>query len=467
VRPGASRPPFVVEIQSRLVRVWHWPALVGVLALAALLDLWGLTQNGEANTYYSAGVRSMLQSWGNFFFAAADPSGLESIDKAPLALWLQAASARVFGMSPASLLVPEAIAGVLAVWVLYLLLTRPFGRPAALVGALALAVSPVSVAINRDNNPDALFVLLLVVSAYLATRALRHGRLGWLLASAAAVGLAFDTKMLLALVVVPGIALAYLCFAPRRRMTRVWHLAAAGGVLLAVSGVWIAAVELTPAALRPFVSGTSDNSALSLVFGYNGFGRVAGQAGRTSIGGFGGRGLGGGGAFAGGGAVAGAPGPLRLFNQELGDQGAWLLPLAALGGIASVLVAAGRRDRGRLGPLTVLGGWFLCAAVVLSISSGIVHTYYVDVLAPATAALVGVGVVALWLEARRGGLGLLLPAAAVAATATGQLVLLQRSGYLPWLQVVVGLATAGALAVIVVLALRLPCCAGAARGRRP
>jgi 4-amino-4-deoxy-L-arabinose transferase-like glycosyltransferase len=233
-RPAAPRPPGVVELERRLARVWHWPALAGVLAVAALLDLWRLTQNGDANAYYSAGVRSMLQSWGNFFFVAADPGGLVSIDKAPLSLWVQAGSARVFGISPASLLVPEAIAGVLAVWVLYLLVAHAFGRTAGLLGALALALSPVSVAVNRDNNPDALFVLLLLVGAYLATRALREGRLGWLLASAAAVGLAFNTKMLLALVVVPGIALAYLFLAPRPWTTRVWHLAAAGGVLLAV-----------------------------------------------------------------------------------------------------------------------------------------------------------------------------------------------------------------------------------------
>src|SRR2546421_3606224 len=304
------------ELTRRLAARWHLGALGCILALSAFLDLYRLGQNGYANTYYAGAVRSMLESWHNFFFAAFDPGGLVSVDKPPLALWVETASAKAFGYSGFSILLPEALAGVIAVWVLYLLVTRVFGRVAGLVAALALAVSPVSVSINRDNNPDALFVLLLVLSVYVGVRALESGRLRTLLLSAALVGLAFNTKMLAAMVVVPGLGLAYLLFAKASWRKRLAFLAAAGAVLVVVSGAWIAAVDLTPAADRPYVGSTTDNSALSLALGYNGLGRVTGQTGGTSAGG----GI--------GGAFSGTPGWLRLFNDALGDQGGWLLPLA-------------------------------------------------------------------------------------------------------------------------------------------
>ena len=177
-----------------------------------------------------------------------------------------------------------------------------------------------SVAVSRDNNPDALFVLLLVAAAYVGARAIESGRLRTLLAAAALTGLAFETKMLAAAIVVPGVALGYLAFTrvPWRR--RVVNSALATSVLVVVSGAWIAAVQLTPAVDRPYVGSTSDNSALSLAFGYNGLGRVTGQTGGTSTGG------------GGGGAFSGSPGWFRLINNALGDQGGWLLPLAILGG---------------------------------------------------------------------------------------------------------------------------------------
>src|SRR5205085_10757208 len=96
--------------------------------------------------------------------------------------------------------------------------------------------------------------------------AAESGRLRTLLATAAMVGLAFNTKMLAATIVVPGLALAYLLLAQRPWKTRLAHLAAATAVLVAVSGSWVAAVDLTPAAERPYVGSTSDNSALSLAF---------------------------------------------------------------------------------------------------------------------------------------------------------------------------------------------------------
>jgi 4-amino-4-deoxy-L-arabinose transferase-like glycosyltransferase len=427
-----------LKAASRTRRValsWHHAALAGILVLASYLDFAKLAQNGYANTYYAGAVRSMLDSWHNFFFVSFDPGGLVSVDKPPLALWVEAASAKVFGYSGVTILLPEALAGVVAVWLLYLLVARYFGRLAGVIAALALAVSPVSVAVNRDNNPDALFVLLLVAAAYVGARAIESGRLRTLLATAVLVGLAFNTKMLAAAVVVPGLAAGYAFFAPRLVRTRIWHLAVAGLVMVVVSGAWIAAVDLTPASGRPYVGSTTDNSALSLALGYNGLGRVTGQTGGTS-------------APGGGGAFSGTPGFWRLLNDALGDQGGWLLALAVVGAVSAIVAALLARRRRELGALVVVGGWFLAAAAVFSYSSGIIHTYYVSALAPATAALVGIGTLALWRDVRRGGWWAALPLTAIAAGAWIEIVLLRRSGYLSWLQALVAVVALAALAAV-------------------
>jgi 4-amino-4-deoxy-L-arabinose transferase-like glycosyltransferase len=430
------------DLAAGLAASWHRIALGAVLGLAALLNLWRLDQNGYANTYYSAAVRSMTRSWHDFFFASFDPGGLVSVDKPPLALWLQAASAKALGYSGFAILLPEALAGVGAVWIAYVLAARYFGRVAGLVAALALAVSPVSVAVNRDNNPDALLALLLVAAAYAGARAVESGRWRWILACSALVGLAFEAKMLAAAVVVPGIVLAWLAFAPVAWPPRLGRLAAGAAVMVVVGGAWIAAVELTPAGSRPYVGSTSDNSALSLLLDYNGLGRVTGQTGGTS---FGGGGL--------GGAFSGTPGLLRLFNDALGDQGAWLLPFALVGAVSLAIAAVRARRRVGLGVLAIVAGWFVSAAAIFSFSSGIIHTYYVSALAPATALLVGAGAVSLWRDARRGGLWILLPAWAVLGSLLVELDLLRRSGYQSWLQPVVvvgGLLAASACAGLVV-----------------
>lgn len=253
--------------------------LLAILALSAWMNLYRIAESGYANNFYSAGVKSMLLSLHNFLFVSSDPNGLITIDKPPLALWLQAGSAKLFGFSPASLLVPEAVAGVLCVLVVYLALVKPFGRTAALMAALALAVFPAFVAVSRDNNPDALLILLLAVSCWLALLAIRSGRLWTLIACAFVVGLAFNTKTLEAYLAVPGIALAYVVGAPGTVGRRVLKLLAAGAVLAVVSLAWLVFVDLTPASHRPWVGSTANNSELSLTFEYNGFGRLEGEAG--------------------------------------------------------------------------------------------------------------------------------------------------------------------------------------------
>ena len=202
-------------------------ALAAILGLSAAMNVYDLSRNGWANTFYSAGVKSMLLSLHNFLFISFDPGGLISLDKPPLAVWVMAISAKIFGFTPMSLLLPEAIAGVLCVWVLYMAMARPFGRLAALIAALCLAVFPAFVAVNRDNNPDALLILLMTVSCWIALKAIQSGRLRTIVLCGFFVALAFNTKTLAAYLVVPGIAAGYLVCAPgplRSRMIEFWCL---------------------------------------------------------------------------------------------------------------------------------------------------------------------------------------------------------------------------------------------------
>ena len=420
-------------------------ALAAILTGSALLNGVRLSQNGYANIYYSAAVKSMLRSLHNFVFVSADPSALIMVDKPPLGLWLQGASAELFGFSPLALLVPEAILGVLAVAALYRVVEPRFGAAAGLASAAGLAVFPSFVAISRDNNLDALLILLLILACGALLRAVETGRLRSLLASAALVGLAFETKSLAAFLVLPGLALGYLLCAPGALRRRLAALVAAGAVLAAVSCAWIAFIDLSTASQRPYVGGSTDNSALGLTLHYNGLGRVGGQSGGSS-----------------GQSVSipahgrlrspitfgGPAGPLRLLDRALGDQGGWMLPFAFVGLAAIALTTTRRRDP-RTAALFALGGWLLAEAAVLSFGSGIIHPYYVSALGPGVAAMAGAGAVALAALARRGGLSVVVPALAVLAGVLAQGVLLRREHFLaPWVPLL-GLAAVLALVALV------------------
>src|SRR3954465_4608085 len=301
------------------------PELAGLLVLAALLNLWALSRNGWANDYYSAAVRSMSSNWHAFLYGSFDQGGVMTVDKPPLALWVQVAFVKAFGYHPLSMLVPQALMGVASVALMYDLVRRRFGRAVGFVAGFALATTPIAVAISRHNNPDALLILCSVAALWFVVRALEDGRARWLVLSGLCVGLGFETKMAAALMVVPGIVAAYLWVAPRGRRTAIGQLLAGGATMVAAGMAWPLLFLLTPAADRPWVSGTSDNSILSLILGYNGLGRINGQAGGPQALGGGADGGGGGGGFGAGGMFGGATGPLRLLDASLGGQVGWLL----------------------------------------------------------------------------------------------------------------------------------------------
>ncbi len=258
---------------------WVRPALLGVTALAAVIYVWNLTVNGYANTYYSAAALAASKDWAAWFFGSIDASNFITVDKPPLSTMIMGLSVRAFGLSSWSILLPEALMGVASVLVLYRAVRRSFGAAAGLIAALVLAVTPVAALMFRFDNPDALLTLLLVSAAWAFLKALEDGRLRWVIVAAALVGFGFLTKYLQAYLVLPAFIFTYAIAAPGSWRRRLGHLSVAGAVVLVSSGWWVAIVEAIPASMRPFIGGSTNNSVLDLIFGYDGLGRIFGGSG--------------------------------------------------------------------------------------------------------------------------------------------------------------------------------------------
>jgi len=422
---------------------WARPAAIGLLLLTGVLYLAGLSRNGWANDFYSAAVQAGSTSWKAFFFGSFDGASAITVDKTPASLWAMELSARVFGLNYWSVLVPQALAGVACVGVLYVTVKRWFGPAAGLLAGAVLAVTPVAALMFRFNNPDALLVLLLTAAAYGVTRAIESGRTRWLVLAGALIGFGFLTKMLQAFLVLPPYALAYLMAGPPRLGRRVLQLLAAGAAVVVAAGWWVAAVMLIPAADRPYVGGSTSNSILQLALGYNGLGRLNGN--ETGSVGFG--------AGRGGSPFGGGSGLTRLFSADMGGQIAWLLPAAliALAGIVwlswsarqagRAAVASGAGPLGEAGRLRaaalIWGGSLLVTGGVFSFMAGIFHPYYTVALAPAIGALVGIGAVEGW-RRRDQWAGRILLSAMLTVTALWSGVLLNRTpSWHPWVHVLV------------------------------
>jgi 4-amino-4-deoxy-L-arabinose transferase-like glycosyltransferase len=439
--------------------VWTRPALLALLVATAVLYLWDLGGSGTANSFYAAAVQAGSESWKAWFFGSLDTANFITVDKPPASLWVMGLSARVFGFSSWSLLVPQALMGVASVALVVGAVRRSLDTlpkaTAAIGGLLAgavLALTPAAALMFRFDNPDALLVLLMTLAAYAVVRALPRASWKWLALAGVALGFAFLTKMLQGLLVLPAFGVVYLLAARTTSLRRVVHLAVAAGALVVAAGWWVLVVALWPADARPYIGGSTNDTVLDLVFGYNGFGRIFGGSGNG----------GGGGTGASGSSFGGATGLQRLFSSEMGLEISWLLPTALLLLVAGLLLR-GRAPRtdGPRAALLLWGGWLVVTGLVFSFMSGTVHPYYTVALAPAIGALVGLGGALAW--SRRGSwLGRVALAAAIGATAVwGFVVLSTNADWLPWLRW--ALLAGGLLSVGPVLLSRL---LGPRAGRR-
>lgn len=497
-----------------MAKIVNWAGLALPLTVSALLNMWNLAQNGYSNLYYSVAVQSMTQNFRSFFYAAYDPGGFITVDKPPVALWIQAISAKIFGFSSLSILLPQAIAGVVSVGILYFLVRRLFGGFAGFVAALALAIMPIAVAVERTNNTDTFLMLTTLLAAFALTVATEKGKLSILMLGLGLVGVAFNIKMLAAFIILPAFYLLYFVAAPIKWHMRIVHLAVASVVLFGVALSWPLAVDLTPASARPWVGGSQANSVLDLALNYNGLGRVTGNEG-VGGGGFGGgggprpfpnngngqpnfnpgngfglpggafpgRGNRGGGnrgqfpqgaqpginpggilpiigtigrGFAGGGLFgAGEPGATRLFTGMMAGQWSWLFPLALIGVVAALFGIRKWWPLERKGQAILLwSGWLAAYGTVFSIASGIFHPYYLIMLGPPAAALVGIGLSSLWTAYRRDGWqAWLLPVALLATAFWQSRVMIDYPEWSAWLTPV--LFAGSALAAVGLVVTRL------------
>lgn len=443
--------------------------LILILLASAFLNMYNIWNDDTVNPYYTAAVTSMLQSFHNFFYASFDAAGFITVDKPPVTYQIQTISALIFGMHGWSVILPQALAGVGSVLFMYLLIKPTFGKTAARIASFVMACTPIAVAVARTNNVDALLVFFLLFATWLLFKAIRKGRLIWLLAAFFVVGAGFNTKMLQAYMILPAFLLFYMIAANTTIKKKIISLVSALAVLTAVSLSWPLIVDNIPASKRPYVGSSQTNSVLELAFGYNGIQRLTGQSsgggqggpdgnaskemsssggssqmqkppgqssssssasgdksqngsmtappsnGKMPSGGQGGPSSGGdgGGDGPGGGGKSGAgtgskmqsgsgmfgtgtPGPLRLFQTELSDQISWLLPFAIFG-MAGLLIA-GARERRRLSAeqkeTIFWAAWLVPIAGFFSVAE-FFHHYYLIMLAPPIAALVGAGWVAL------------------------------------------------------------------------
>ncbi|AIU81420.1 ArnT family glycosyltransferase [Bacillus velezensis] len=443
--------------------------LILILLASAFLNMYNIWNDDTVNPYYTAAVTSMLQSFHNFFYASFDAAGFITVDKPPVTYQIQTISALIFGMHGWSVILPQALAGVGSVLFMYLLIKPTFGKTAARIASFVMACTPIAVAVARTNNVDALLVFFLLFATWLLFKAIRKGRLIWLLAAFFVVGAGFNTKMLQAYMILPAFLLFYMIAANTTVKKKIISLVSALAVLAAVSLSWPLIVDNIPASKRPYVGSSQTNSVLELAFGYNGIQRLTGQSsgggqggpdgnaskemsssggssqmqkppgqssssssasgdksqngsmtappsngkmpsgGEMPSGGQGGPPSGGdgGGGKSGAGTGSkmqsgsgmfgtGTPGPLRLFQTELSDQISWLLPFAIFG-MAGLLIA-GARERRRLSAeqkeTIFWAAWLVPIAGFFNVAE-FFHHYYLIMLAPPIAALVGAGWVAL------------------------------------------------------------------------
>ena len=465
-------------------RTWERLSLVALLCATALLYMVGLSASGYANEFYSAAAQAGSTNWWSFLWGSSDAANSITVDKPPAALWPMALSVRLFGLSSWSILLPQAIMGVLSVWVLAATVRRSYGHWCGILAGAMLATTPVACRMFRFNNPDALLVLLMLCATHCVVRAIEPGVRGggrpdgpgasgecidvaadvesachegrawvidraanrrrtlWMALAGVAMGFAFLAKQLQAFLVLPAFALAFLVASPTRLRRRVLDSIVALLAMTVSAGWWVLLTVVVPASERPYIGGSQTNSFIELTFSYNGLGRITGSMTGAVV-------PGASVSSQGQAGMWGQTGITRLFDGVWGTQWSWLFWLAA-GGLVVAVAARGRAGRSdaRRAQAMLWGAWLLVSAAVFSFMGGTIHQYYTVALAPAASALAAIGVRTLWESRDRVWAAACAPVATL-ASAVWASVLLGRSSWMGWLSwVALGLGTAAANAMV-------------------
>jgi 4-amino-4-deoxy-L-arabinose transferase-like glycosyltransferase len=423
--------------------------LAGILLLSCFLNFFQIGKSGS-NEFYTIAVKSMMKNFHNFFYASFDPAGFITVDKPPVALWLQTLSASIFGWSNFSVLLPEALAGVISVWLMYVIVKPKFGRTAALLSSLVLASTPIFVAVVRTNNVDSILVLDLLIGTWMLMKAADKQSLGWLLASVAMVGIGFNIKMLEAFMVLPGFYLFYLVSFKVKWTKKIFQLIIATVVLFVVSFSWAVIVDSIPKDQRPYVGSSQTDSVMELAFGYNGLSRLTGkhngfnghassqahasaqthQAAQQSNSGKSRSGAsqfhgGQGGSFG-----TGSPGVLRLFSKQLSGQISWLLPLVLFGIIGMIVSFRKTKSFTMEHQFTMFWAACLVPMMIFFSVAGFFHQYYMSMMGPSIAALTGISwtILSKLFKEKEGWSSYLLPFSILATFLFEAIILYENNG---------------------------------------
>lgn len=409
-----------------------------ILLLSFILNFANLGIEGYGNTYYAAGIKSMIMNFKNFFFVSFDPSGFVTIDKPPVGFWLQAICAKIFGFSGFSIILPQALSGVISVFLIYYIVKKSFGTSKGLLAALCLSITPIFVAASRNNTIDNDLVLCLLLSVLFLIKSFKGSSLKFLILSFICIGIGFNIKMSEAYLILPALYISYFVSCNLNIKKKIINLCCATLVLVIVSLSWALTVDSIAAKNRPFVGSSTNNTVTELILGHNGFDRVKFNkvvsssnkhkikihSNKRASSGL---------------SNESTPGLTRLIgNNNISDQIGFLIPIAVLGFLASALKEklTFSADNERKMSLTLFFIWFLTEFIFFSLSKGSFHTYYLTTMAPPIAALTGIGIIDMWnFYKNRDRKAFLLPAS-IMITAVTQISILyynhtRSKGYMP------------------------------------
>lgn len=362
--------------------------IASITALSFFLNFYAISNYGYANEYYSAAVLSMTKSFKNFFFISFDPSGMVSVDKPPLGLWIQAISVLIFGFKGWALLLPQALAGTCSCILIYILIKKYFGEISALISSFIFAITPIVVAVSRNNTIDMQLVFVLLIAAWFLFKSIESSKTLYLIIAGIFIGLGFNIKMLQAYMVIPAFALVYLIFANQKLSKRFITGIVTTLIMIAVSLSWALAVELYPASERPYVDSTSNNSVFELIIGHNGSERILGhnndsknskpknkdynESHSSPIDDY-----------------IGDPSPFRLWIQNIYGQISWLIVIA----IASIITCTKNlKDKSMKNATFIFWEIWLFTMYIFFSFAGFYHRYYLCMMAPAISILCGIGI---------------------------------------------------------------------------
>ena len=360
-----------------------------IIIFSFILNFFAIKNYGYGNEYYSAAVTSMTKNLKNFFFVSFDPSGILSVDKPPLGLWIQAIFVIIFGNNTYSIMLPQALCGSLSTLLIYVIVKKHYKNSmAAILSSLFFSLTPIVVAVSRNNTMDMQLVFVLLLSSSFLLKYIDTKSLKFLFLSGFLVGIGFNIKMLQAYLIVPAFTLTYFLFTKISIKEKILNCILTIIIIVLVSFSWATIVNITPASQRPYIDSTSSNSVFELITGHNGMFRVLGDEtlDNTEI------------SYSGQpndssdsiyqfDDYIGSPSVFRFFTESIYGQISWLI-IPALFFIIMYLKKIAHNSNTKNAFFALWCSWFISMFLFFSFA-GFFHRYYLVMIAPSICILAG------------------------------------------------------------------------------